>query len=1329
MAALAALASAEARGGVWDSVLDMTKVAQEKGCDPLLWALQLTSSLNSAGISFPSPELADCLVSYICWDNNVPILWKFLDRALVVNIASPLLVIALLSTRVIPARQLRPAAYRLYLELLKRHAFALKPQIVGLNYHKVMESIDSVLRLSEIFGLAEADAGTVVMEFIFSIAWQLLDASLDDEGLLELTPEKNSMWGVKPNDMEIDSYEGFEEKWNEKQGRLQSANTKMAIELIDLFLQNKLTSRILYLAHRNLPSHWVAFTQRLKLLGTNSATIRSSKVISHKALQQLTSDTQIDFIHRIDLTQGMKTNLCRKFHAVMAIGSLPSATCSDLWLPLDIVLEDLMDGYQVIATSSIEIVTGLVKMLQAINGTTWHDTFLNLWISALRLVQRGRDPIEGPMPHLDTRLCMLFSIIPLVIADLIEEEESAIFDAAVSWSTNHLRENTAEGSRRNYLVSSLQMLADFQGLLTPPRSIVSAANQAAAKAMLFLSGISVGSSYFECVSLKDMPFNCSGNMRHLIVEACIARNILETSAYFWPGYVNGNINKIPPNLPTQVPSWSSFLKGAPLTPALLNALVSTPASSLVELEKVFELAVKGSEEERISAATILCGASLLQGWNVQEHTVGFITRLLSPPVPAEYSGNDSHLIAHAPMLNVLVIGLGPVDCIQVFSLHGLVPQLACSLMPICEVFGSCVPNSLWTLPTGEELSAHAVFSNAFTLLLKLWRFNHPPLEHGVGDVPTVGSQLTPEYLLLVRNSHLMSWGSAHRDRNKQRLSAVASSSSKNPVFVDSFPNLKVWYRQHQACIASTLSALVPGTPVHEIVDKLLSMMFRKINEGGQSLTSVNSGSTISSGARNEDSTLRPELPAWDILEAVPYVVDAALTACANGCLSPRELATGLKDLADFLPACLATIVSYFSAEVSRSIWKPAFMNGTDWPSPAANLANVEEQIKKILAATGVNAPSLSAGEISQATLPLPLAAFVSLTITYKIDKASQRFLSLAGPALESLAADCPWPCMPIVASLWTQKAKRWSDFLVFSASRTVFLHNSDAVVQLLKSCFTSTLGLSSSPISSSGGIGALLGHGFGSHFWGGMRPVAPGILYLRAYRSIRDIMFLTEEVVSLLMYSVREISRVNLYREKKATESTKRYGRVSLTGAMARVKLAASLAASLVWLSGGFCLVQSLMKETLPSWFISVHLSGKDGGSSEGMVAMLGGYALAYFTVLCGAFAWGVDSSSSASRRRPKILGTHMEFLASVLDGKISLGCNWTMWQAYVSGFLSLMVGCTPNWVLDVNADVLKRLSRGLRQWKEDDLALALLGVGGLSTMGAALELIIQDDF
>jgi len=211
-------------------------------------------------------------------------------------------------------------------------------------------------------------------------------------------------------------------------------------------------------------------------------------------------------------------------------------------------------------------------------------------------------------------------------------------------------------------------------------------------------------------------------------------------------------------------------------------------------------------------------------------------------------------------------------------------------MTICEVFGSCIPNASWTI-SGDEISAHGVFSHAFTLLLKLWRFNHPPLDYGMGDVPPVGSQLTPEYLLLIRNSLLASSGNVLKDRNKQRLSAVVSASCPRPIFVDSFPKLKLWYRQHQACIAAPLSGLIPESTVHQIVEVLLSMIFRKINRGSQS--SANSGSSSSSGPGSEDSALRPQLPAWDILEAVPYVVDTALTACAHGQVTPRELATGM----------------------------------------------------------------------------------------------------------------------------------------------------------------------------------------------------------------------------------------------------------------------------------------------------------------------------------------------------------------------------------------------------------------------------------------------------
>lgn len=73
-------------------------------------------------------------------------------------------------------------------------------------------------------------------------------------------------------------------------------------------------------------------------------------------------------------------------------------------------------------------------------------------------------------------------------------------------------------------------------------------------------------------------FLAAGNMQHLIVEACIARNLLDTSAYLWPGYVNARSNQIPRSVSTQMSGWSSLMKGSPLTPSLTNALAATPAS-------------------------------------------------------------------------------------------------------------------------------------------------------------------------------------------------------------------------------------------------------------------------------------------------------------------------------------------------------------------------------------------------------------------------------------------------------------------------------------------------------------------------------------------------------------------------------------------------------------------------------------------------------------------------------------------------------------------------------------------------------------------------------
>ncbi|KAI3742728.1 hypothetical protein L1987_60422 [Smallanthus sonchifolius] len=1314
---------------VWDGVMEMTKSAQSKGTDPSIWAAQLSSSLKSAGISVPSTEVAELLVSHICWSNNVPIAWKFLEKALALRLAPPMLVLALLSNSVIPSRRSQPAAYRLYLELLRRLVFPSASEVNGPKYLRIMKAIDDALHLSQRFGIFSSEPGILLVEFIFAIVWQLLDASLDDEGLFELVPEKMSTWPIKPQEMEIDDH-NIGAKKIDCNDRLYKSNTTLAIEIIGELYRNKVTSRILYLACRNMPMHWGSFIYNLRLLAAKSISLRNSKNITPEVLLQLTSD------NRALVSRECKTVFLQQFHAVMASGSLVSsagpyhnASHSAIWLPIDLFLEDIMEGTIVASTSAAETLTGLLKAHQAITQASWQDAFLGLWIAALRLVQREEGAVEGPVPRPDACLCVLLCMTTLAIVNIVDEEESALIEENEHGKMHMRSETQVFGNCRKSLVSSLQQLGDFEGLLTPPSSVTSLANQAAAKAMFFYSGLGVGSGYLDGVSLNDMPVTCSGDLRHLIVEACIARHLLDTSAYLWPGYVKGHTNQLPPSITGQMSGWSSLMKGSPLTPPLMHALVSTPASSLAEIEKLYGIATGGSNAEKISAATILCGASLTRGWNIQEHTGFFIIKLLSPPVPPDYSGTESHLLACAPLLNVLLLGISFIDCIQIFSLHGLVPHLAGVLMPICEVFGSCSPTVSLPHPNGEHLCPLAVFSNAFTLLLKLWRFDQPPFEH-VADIAPVGSQLTPEFLLLARNSQLASCGnSLEAQKKRKRVFRQFDMSSAGPVFLDSFPKLKLWYRQHQACIASPLSDLKPGTSVYQIFDALLNMMFRKINRGGQSLTSSTSGTSNSSGSVTDDCTLRLKLPAWDILEAVPFALDAALTACAHGRLSPRELTTGLKDLADFLPASMVTIVSYLSAETTRGPWKPASMNGTDWPSPAANLSMVEKNINKILAATGVDVPSVFTGGTSSATLPLPLAALVSLTITYKVDRITEPLLNLAGPALNTLGVCCPWPCMPIIVALWTQKAKRWTDFLVFSASRTVFHQNNDAVVQLLRVCFQSTLGLNSPVITNFGGIGSLLGHGFGSHCSGGITPVAPGILYLRVHRSVRDLLFMTEEIVSLLMQSVKDILTTGIPIEniKKPKSGTiVRYGEVSLSAVMTRIKVAASLGASLVWMTGGLNLIQTLIKETLPSWFISVHRSDLNKDDSGGMIGMLIGYALAYFTILSGAFAWGVDSASSASKKRPIILGAHLKFMASALDGKISLGCNKATWRAYVSGFVSLMVSCSPKWARKVDVEVLRSLSKGLRKWDEEELALALLEIGGMGAMGVAAEFIIE---
>lgn len=89
---------------------------------------------------------------------------------------------------------------------------------------------------------------------------------------------------------------------------------------------------------------------------------------------------------------------------------------------------------------------------------------------------------------------------------------------------------------------------------------------------------------------------------------------------------------------------------------------------------------------------------------------------------------------------------------------------------------------------------------------------------------------------------------------------------------------------------------------------------------------------------------------------------------------------GLRDLVDFLPASLAAIVSYFSAEITRGIWKPVPMNGIEWPSPGVSLHSIEAEVKEILASAGVQINSCYPRMICTLFLHINLVALVHIFI-------------------------------------------------------------------------------------------------------------------------------------------------------------------------------------------------------------------------------------------------------------------------------------------------------------------------------------------------------------
>ena len=96
------------------------------------------------------------------------------------------------------------------------------------------------------------------------------------------------------------------------------------------------------------------------------------------------------------------------------------------------------------------------------------------------------------MPHLDMFLFMLLCILTLVVANIVGEDECELIDESECSLTNQTIEKQVLGKHGKESITSLQVLGNCNGLLTPPQFV-----------------ISVGFTCFmDCVSVLVLVLSC-----------------------------------------------------------------------------------------------------------------------------------------------------------------------------------------------------------------------------------------------------------------------------------------------------------------------------------------------------------------------------------------------------------------------------------------------------------------------------------------------------------------------------------------------------------------------------------------------------------------------------------------------------------------------------------------------------------------------------------------------------------------------------------------------------------------------------------------------------
>jgi len=109
------------------------------------------------------------------------------------------------------------------------------------------------------------------------------------------------------------------------------------------------------------PAHWGPFVHQLQRLAANSTVLRSLKQVTPDSLLPLNFNSAPGIK---GLSSEWKSTPKLELSAVVA-ASCAVQSCKDnwssLWLPIDLILEDAMDGNHVAEASAVEVLTGKHK--------------------------------------------------------------------------------------------------------------------------------------------------------------------------------------------------------------------------------------------------------------------------------------------------------------------------------------------------------------------------------------------------------------------------------------------------------------------------------------------------------------------------------------------------------------------------------------------------------------------------------------------------------------------------------------------------------------------------------------------------------------------------------------------------------------------------------------------------------------------------------------------------------------------------------------------------------------------------------------------------------